>query len=478
MIAKVQAWQHEKFAGTGDPELEDAVDAFAYMTKMFNHQHGVFKNMLESVLARVRAVDPSWVRPPCTNIVPEAPTDGTTVELNLAPWSLGYTKHHSVKGKSRTSQITECLTNFLERPYSSSTDPLDVLMPRGISVGAQIPLFSVRHSIGFTKSLTARLILFATVDMQWSDDDVFLFRHELQALFAIKAVYAPGTDSREQVQKTIGGKFMFAERTRPDIVQITTSLRDRALDEQANFAQVLPRFIEEFQEDTMAAGRKLSDLEIGALNTIPFFTEETIAKLDYHWQQYAMESSGMPLTYVAHESLREGTKIPLSRVLESHAAALWNMIIKASPQKREAVVFRRIGKFVHALKEAARLKKKANLRWNSDAFRCKLSHHDAYEVAALFTHWAPSWQAMLTPEAWIKTLMKFKRGGLDTELLEKVSSKVLHTAKDFRFLQAFGCQLARAIVVDTHELEAQQVQATKVREEATLQELKLLVQGE
>ena len=167
-----------------------------------------------------------------------------------------------------TSQITECLTNFLERPYSSSTDPLDVLMPRGIVVGAQIPLFSVRHSIGFAKSLTALLILFATVDVKWSDDDVFLFRHELQALFAITAVYAPGTDSREQVQKTIGGKFMFAERTRPDIVQITTSLRDRALDEQANFAQVLPRFMEEFQEDTMAAGRKLSDLEIGAANTV------------------------------------------------------------------------------------------------------------------------------------------------------------------------------------------------------------------
>ena len=478
MITKVQAWYQEKCGGSGDPELEDAVDVSAYLANMFKHQHDVFKKLLESVLVRVRSMDSSWVRPNCDTTVPEAPLPGQTVELCLAPWSFGLTKADAIKGKSRGNQIVDCLTNFLERPYSSATDPVDVLMPRGIAVGDEIPSFSVRHSIGFAKSLTARLILFSTVDMRWSDNDIQMFLPELQALFAIKAVYTPGVNSRDQVQRSIGGKFVLAERTRPDIVQITYTLRNRALDEALDFGQVLPQLIEEFQEDTMAAGRKFSDLESDALQCVPGLTDETLEKLDYHWQIYPMERSGFPLGYMATESLREGTQLPTSRVLEAGAVALWTLVLKESLQKREATVFRRIGKFVHGLKEAARLKRKVNLRFNADAFRCKLSHVDAYEVAALFTHWSPSWQAMLTIDAWNKAVLKFKRGGLDTELVEKCNSKVLHTATDFRFLQALGCQLAKSVVLDSRALEAQQAEAVKAREAATLTEIKLIVEAE
>ena len=70
---------------------------------------------------------------------------------------------------------------------------------------------------------------------------------------------------------------MVAERTRPDIVQITHSLRERALDEGLDYAQALPKFIDEFQEDT---GRKFSDLEMNALNAVPPLAEETLQKLD------------------------------------------------------------------------------------------------------------------------------------------------------------------------------------------------------
>ena len=92
MIAKVQAWSQEKLGGSGDPELEDAVDVLTYFTKMFNDQQDVFKKLLESVLARGRAMDTPWVRPTCDEVVPEAPLPGQTCELCLAPWSLGFTK--------------------------------------------------------------------------------------------------------------------------------------------------------------------------------------------------------------------------------------------------------------------------------------------------------------------------------------------------------------------------------------------------
>ena len=79
---------------------------------------------------------------------------------------------------------------------------------------------------------------------------------------------------------------------------------------------------------------------------------------------------------------------------------------------------------------------------------------------------------------WSKAVIKFKRGGLDTELLEKIHSKVHHVATDFRFLQALGCQLAKAIVVDTQSLEIQQAEAIKAREEAVLKEISLVVAAE
>ena len=129
------------------------MDVVDYFTKMFGTQHMVFKELLESVLSRLRALDPAWVRQPCITQVPHPPNDGETVEFLMAPWSLGFTAHDSVKGKPGMNPITKCLTDSLERPYTSATDPLDVLMPRGVVVGAPIPPFSVRHSIGFAKSL-------------------------------------------------------------------------------------------------------------------------------------------------------------------------------------------------------------------------------------------------------------------------------------------------------------------------------------
>ena len=83
LITRIQAWHQEKFGGSGDPEAEVAVGVAAYFDSMFSGQPDVFKQMLESVLTRVRAMDPSWDRPTCTDCVPEAPAQGNTVELGF-----------------------------------------------------------------------------------------------------------------------------------------------------------------------------------------------------------------------------------------------------------------------------------------------------------------------------------------------------------------------------------------------------------
>ena len=49
--------------------------------------------------------------------------------------------------------------------------------------------------------------------------------------------------------------------------------------------------------------------------------------------------------------------------------------------------------FIFKLKEALRTKKNKsiNLKLRADSYRFKLAYDMAYEVAALFTHWAPTW---------------------------------------------------------------------------------------
>ena len=92
----------------------------------------------------------------------------------------------------------------------------------------------------------------------------------------------------------------------------------------------------------------------------------------------------------------------------------------ASERKTEANIARRIGVFMFKIKEALRTKrsKNLNLMFFADNYRCKLPDELASEVVALFTHWAPTWQSMMTNENWAKCILKFKRGGLDSQLVE------------------------------------------------------------
>ena len=84
--------------------------------------------------------------------------------------------------------ILKTIVDFLEKPYASAADPLDVLMPEGLACGSELPPFSVRHNVGFAKSLTIRVILFTTVDMCWDDATMMMFKEELQALTCIECV--------------------------------------------------------------------------------------------------------------------------------------------------------------------------------------------------------------------------------------------------------------------------------------------------
>ena len=481
-IMKIQAWAKEKFGGSGDPEVEDAVDCIDFFDMMFGEQLPVFAKLLQDVVLRIEALDRSCVRDPGITLVPEIPTEGETRKLKLAPWMFGFRAKDSVKGKSKMTQVYGCLVEFLERPYASAKDPIDVLMPGWISVGSEMPVFSVRHSMGFAKSLTIRVILFAVVDMRWSDNECMLVLKELQALMCIECTYSPAADPKGQMNKALGDKMTAAARTRPDVIQIYSTLHSRALMDGVELQPNIDRYLSEFQEDTLSETRKFSPLEISAVKFMPGLSEAGQKKLAYHYQAFDVEFSAWPLGKLAADALRDGTKVARasssSEAIAPDALQLWTNVCLVSSQKREATITRRIGIFLFKIKEAVRTKKSKtlNLKFQAHDLRCKLSDELAFEVSALFTHWAPTWKSMMSAENWSKCVLKFKRGGLDAQLVEKCASKIMHTAADFRFLQAYGG--VALTIVPQDSLDAQQEAAKLVREKASLAEIALLVQRE
>ena len=77
-IKKVEAWAYEKCAGSGGPEVEDAVDVVDYFTEEFGLKWPVFLKLLQEVCTRVQSLDTSWTRAPGIQYVPEAPHQGDT----------------------------------------------------------------------------------------------------------------------------------------------------------------------------------------------------------------------------------------------------------------------------------------------------------------------------------------------------------------------------------------------------------------
>jgi hypothetical protein len=141
-------------------------------------------------------------------------------------------------------------------------------------------------------------------------------------------------------------------------------------------------------------------------------------------------------------------------------------ICKVNPLKRQVAVQRRIGIFVKNIKDAMRLKKKFNLRFQAARFRDTHNEEQSYEIAALFSHFTPDFQRLLSPAVWEDTQSRFFRGTLDAEFLEKVSIKdPTITVLSFRFLQQHGITTSRPLSsVQLSEIEATAIKAKELSE--------------
>ncbi len=113
---------------------------------------------------------------------------------------------------------------------------------------------------------------------------------------------------------------MVAERSRPDVIQMSHALQSRALLEGVDLASHFDRFLKDFQDASLSDSRKFSAWEIAVVKLFPNLTEVAQDKLAYHYQAYDVESSAWPLGKLASEALSSGARV--ARVSSSSALPL------------------------------------------------------------------------------------------------------------------------------------------------------------
>eukprot|EP00435_Cladocopium_sp_Y103_P028336 s249_g7.t1 len=99
---------------------------------------------------------------------------------------------------------------------------------------------------------------------------------------------------------------------------------------------------------------------------------------------------------------------------------LWKAILATDNDKRHMWITRKVRYFVHRLAEAKRLRKKINLTSGAYGFRDPREYSDTWQMCAVYVHFRLKFQKMLTEEQMEACDLKFARGYLDVEMMEKI----------------------------------------------------------
>ncbi|CAE7428739.1 unnamed protein product [Symbiodinium sp. CCMP2592] len=345
VIGKVIPWLNDFFGGSGDPEQTDAVEICTGLSDFLIANFGTdtqsLKNMFLAVQKRLHGMDVGWVFrvTGADDRVPLVEQD-VTQQLVLMPWHLSFRPEHSQKGKSKMLNIIRCAADFLEKPYDSLTNPIQLWLPPGLpAAGEPLPDFALGHSIGFTKSLAIKAILFAVHKMKdLSDEDVKHILPQLQALYNFRCTCHTTGSSKFDRFRSLQDKFAEAARPRPDPIQVSTLLMAQAKEEGLAWTECASFMIDDFNGGSTNDAKKLSELETSIVVIYPSLDLDTQQLIDYHWQLYAPKQSAIPYKALATTAFFQG---------------------RQSQEVR--FVRRKVQYFLFKLQDAKRLKKKINL---------------------------------------------------------------------------------------------------------------------
>jgi hypothetical protein len=143
-----------------------------------------------------------WNPVGCVDRVVDADPDDMP-EFWAAPWQVGYTDGHSVKGMSKLVHILDIIDGFFSKPYASKSDPLQVIFGPGSKVADAVPDWSMVISVGMGKASACRMILEAVSEMNLSVHELLLLAANLKALLCMRCTYDPVPNEEEQMKKAM-----------------------------------------------------------------------------------------------------------------------------------------------------------------------------------------------------------------------------------------------------------------------------------
>ena len=101
----------QQHCGSGDADLEDAVDPCAFLTDRYGSDKAALTHRMKLAEKRLEDLDPNWAMgrlTPATSMF-DKPRDGDIKSLTLSVYQVGFEKETSTKGKSKAVTILDCV---------------------------------------------------------------------------------------------------------------------------------------------------------------------------------------------------------------------------------------------------------------------------------------------------------------------------------------------------------------------------------
>ena len=104
---------------------------------------------------------------------------------------------------------------YAEKSIQSIRCPISIQF--GGHHGAIAP-FSIKHQVGFTRSLAAKMVLEFWGDL--SRDQQVALAEVFKSCLMIKGAWESAANAESEFFSSVRGKFQLAESTRPDVIQL------------------------------------------------------------------------------------------------------------------------------------------------------------------------------------------------------------------------------------------------------------------
>lgn len=187
--------------------------------------------------------------------------------------------------------ILQTVNDFLEAPYNSVENPLSLIFGLGAVEGQHVQDFSLRTKLGMSKGLCIKAILLGAVNCNLTDDEVKEMMPHFQSYFAVRCIFKPEGNEKEEKFGALQSKMLEASRPRPDCFQGFATFSIQATTDGLEILVALEQYFNEFETSSSNVNKQWSDLEKHIIRALPTMTEAGRKAVAYHWDNFPVKQS-------------------------------------------------------------------------------------------------------------------------------------------------------------------------------------------